>query len=67
MALLQRTERWAFGDKGCSIAWKRSPVRETGPTPGSRELVYRGEDCNCQGRVVYSGDVVTGLVFRSAC
>ena len=67
MALLQRTERWAFGDKGCSIAWKRSPVREPDPTPGSRELVYRGEDCNCQGRLVYRGDVVTGLVFRSAC
>ena len=67
MTLLQRTETWAFGDKGCSIAWQNSPDRLAGPTPGSNELVYRGENCNCQARLVYSGDRLTGLVFRSAC
>lgn len=67
VALLQRTERWAFGDKGCSISWKKSPTREAGPTPDSRELAYRGDVCNCQGRLVHTGNTLTGLVFRSAC
>ena len=67
VALLQRTERWAFGDKGCSIAWKKRPAVEADPTRGTRELVYRGDDCNCQARLVYGGKMLTGLVFRSAC
>jgi hypothetical protein len=67
LGLLQSAERWAFGEKGCSIAWQKSPDREAGATPDSRELAYRGHDCNCQGRLVYSGNVLTGLVFRSAC
>jgi hypothetical protein len=67
VALLQRTEQWAFGDKGCSIAWRKRPVREADPASGSRELVYRGHDCNCQARLVYGGNALTGLVFRSAC
>jgi len=67
LALLQRTERWAFGEKGCGIAWKKSSEREDGPVPGSREVVYRGEACNCQGRLVYSGEALTALVFSSAC
>ena len=67
VALLQRTERWAFGDKGCAIAWKKRPAIEPDPTRGTRELVYRGDACNCQARLVYAGNVLTGLVFRSAC
>jgi hypothetical protein len=67
LALLQRTERWAFGEKGCGISWKISPERENGSAPGRREVVYRGEACNCQGRLVFSGEVLTGLIFRSAC
>jgi hypothetical protein len=67
VALLQRTERWAFGDKCCSLAWKKPPAREAGPTPGTRELVYRGDECNCQARLVYGGNVLIALVFSSAC
>jgi hypothetical protein len=67
LALLQRTEQWAFGEKGCSIAWKKAPDKEAGPTPNSRELVYRGDDCNCQGRLVYTGNTLSSLIFRSAC
>jgi hypothetical protein len=67
LALLQRTERWAFGDRGCAIAWKAAPEEEAGPAPGHRALVYRGEDCNCQARLVYRGAVLTDLIFRSAC
>jgi hypothetical protein len=67
LALLRRTERWAFGHKGCSIAWKKRPAMEADPPRGTREYVYRGEACNCQARLVYGGNVLTGLVFRSAC
>jgi hypothetical protein len=67
LALLQRTEQWAFGDEGCSIAWKNSPEKEAGAAPDSREEIYRGEGCNCQARLVYRGEVLTALIFRSAC
>lgn len=67
LALLLQTEHWAFGEKGCSIAWQKAPDREAGPTPDSRELVYRGDGCSCQGRLVYSGNTLISLSFRSAC
>jgi hypothetical protein len=67
VALLQRTERWAFGEKGCSIVWKESPAREAGTAPDSWELAYRGDVCNCQGRLVYTENALTSLIFRSAC
>jgi hypothetical protein len=67
VSLLQRTERWAFGARGCGIAWTQPPESEPGPAPGARALVYRGRDCNCQGRVLYADATVTGVIFRSAC
>ena len=67
VALLQRTERWAFGDKGCSIAWTKPPEGGAAASRGRRELVYRGEDCNCQARLVYAGTTLTGVAFLSAC
>jgi len=67
IVLLQRTERWAFGKGGCGIDWKKAPEIEIDPVTGVRESVYRGEACNCQGRLLYSRNRVTGLVFRSAC
>lgn len=67
LALLERTERWAFGKHGCGIAWKKLPTKEPGATPDCYELAYRGDDCNCQARLVYGKDHLIGLVFRSAC
>jgi hypothetical protein len=67
VALLQRTERWAFGDKGCSIAWTKPPEGGAAVIGGRRDLVYRGDDCNCQARLVYSGNALTEVVFLSAC
>ena len=67
VSLLQRTERWAFGDKGCGIAWPKEAQHEPGATPGTRELVYRGYACNCQASLVYAGDLLTAVSFRSAC
>ena len=67
VALLQRTERWAFGDKGCSIAWAKPPEGGAAASRGRRELVYRGDDCNCQARLVYTGTTLTDVAFLSAC
>ena len=67
VALLQRTERWAFGDKGCGIAWNAEPTSEVGPAPGRRGLVYAGGECNCQALLEYDDGVLAEAVFRSAC
>ena len=67
VTLLRRTERWAFGDKGCAIAWTKPPEDVAATGRGRRELVYRGEDCNCQARLVYGGNTPPEAIFRSAC
>jgi hypothetical protein len=67
LALLQRTERWAFDEKGCGIAWEKPPGKEAGATPDRHDLAYRGAVCNCQGRLEYSDAALMGLVFLSAC
>jgi hypothetical protein len=67
LALLQRTEQWAFDGKGCNIPWTQPPAEEAGSTPNAKDLAYRGDVCNCQGRLEFTGDVLRGLVFRSAC
>jgi hypothetical protein len=66
LATLQRTEKWAFGEHGCGIAWQ-SPDEEPGAAPGTFELAYRGDSCNCQSRLVYREQRLTALGFRSAC
>lgn len=67
LTFLRRTERWFFGGQRCGIAWTKPPSIEAGATPDRKDRVYRGDACNCQGRLEYTGAVITGLVFRSAC
>jgi len=67
LALLQGLEQQAFGQAGCEIAWSQPSATETAPASDSGALVYRGAVCNCQGRLEYSGALVTGVLFRSAC
>jgi len=68
MALLKAGEKQAWGAKGCGIRWRHVDEDSPGDQPGSHEVVYRGNNCNCQGRMVYekkSG--LVALVLRSAC
>ena len=65
--LLQAAEANTFGTTGCGIAWDQPATEERGTFSGSREIVYLGDACNCQARVVYDGAKVIGLVLRSAC
>jgi hypothetical protein len=34
---------------------------------GARQVVYRGNACNCQARLTYKGKYVIAIVLRSAC
>lgn len=62
-SLLQAAETNAFGATGCGLNWERPE----GSLGGSSEVVYRGDACNCQARIVYEDEKVIGLVLRSAC
>jgi hypothetical protein len=65
--LLQAAETNAFGATGCGLNWERSVTEEPGTIGSSSEVVYRGDACNCQARVVYDDEKVIGVVLRSAC
>lgn len=65
--LLRDAERDFFSTDGCGICWQKAPEKETDPTSSAYELVYRGDVCNCQGRLIYQEGALTALVFRSAC
>jgi hypothetical protein len=66
VALLREAEKHAFGADGCGIGWKE-PEREQGAAPGSFEVIYRGDACNCQAREIFKDGRVIALVLRSAC
>jgi|ERR1700691_2405418 hypothetical protein len=67
MGLLKKSEKNAFGDNGCPIDWQHVAEDSQGKEPGSHEVVYRGDTCNCQGRLVYEKRALVALVIRSAC
>jgi hypothetical protein len=65
--LLKETETHFFGRMRCGMNWKQPAQEISGQQPGLREVVYRGDVCNCQARMTYDGQFVVSLVFRSAC
>jgi hypothetical protein len=65
LSLLRAGERFAFGREGCGISWGAPGIETT--VGDTREVVYRGEVCTCQGRILYRHDEVSALTFRSAC
>lgn len=65
--LLKRVEQAAFAN-GCGIDWGQASTQPASNDPNTTENVYRGDVCNCQGRVRQdAGGRVVGLIFRSAC
>jgi hypothetical protein len=56
-----------YKPSGCGISWTKGEEDPPADAAGKREVVYRGDTCNCQGRLIYQGDAVAGLVLRSAC
>jgi hypothetical protein len=67
VALLKDAERHSYGRHGCGIAWNRPITESAGEHADSREVVYRGDVCNCQASVLYDHNSVVALVLRSAC
>lgn len=67
IALLKEGARDSFGQGGCRIDWSHPTEEGPGTVSRSREAVYRGDVCNCQGRLLYQANSVTELVLRSAC
>ena len=65
--LLKKNEEDAFGAQGCGINWQQPSEESPGSEPDAWEVVYRGDTCNCQGRLVYSGNALVALVSSSAC
>ena len=65
--LLQAAEANAFGATGCGLDWGHHTTEDPGTFGGSPEVVYRGDACNCQARVLYDDERVIGLMLRSAC
>jgi hypothetical protein len=64
VALLNRAEAAGYGKGGCGIAWKNPETETLGE--GETATIYRGESCNCQGRIVRKPKSVE-LVLSSAC
>jgi hypothetical protein len=67
LALLEEEELFAVGPSGCGIVWSAPAETTEGGIAGSREVVYRGDACNCQARVTFTGDSVVAAAFRIAC
>lgn len=66
IALLKRAELDAYRPGGCGISWT-SGQEESPGAASRREIVYRGDTCNCQARLIYKDNYVVMLVLRSAC
>jgi hypothetical protein len=66
VTLLKEEELDSFGHSGCGIRWSH-PAREPSEAPGAVEVIYRGDVCNCQARLIYRGASIVELVFTSTC
>ncbi len=67
VALLKRAERDAYPPGGCGIEWTSGEEESQAGAAGNHEIIYRGDTCNCQARLIYSGNDVVTIVLRSAC
>jgi hypothetical protein len=68
VAVLTGAEQAAFPPKGCGIDWRQEETQPADDDASARETIYRGDVCNCQGRVRRdSAGRVMGLLLRSAC
>jgi len=66
-ALLRAAESDSFGLSGCGMDWDKPETDSTGKQPGSHAVVFRGDSCNCQGRVLYEGNSVVALILSNSC
>ena len=67
LMLLKKAEKDLYGPDGCGIDWGRPQDVPIENQKGSHAAVFRGDSCNCQGRVIYRGVSVVGFRLSSAC
>ena len=67
VSVLRESEKDSFGEGGCGIDWNHPSVKEAGLGPGSREVVYRGNACNCLARTIHKPKTLVALVLSGAC
>lgn len=67
ITLLKTAEKASFGPEGCGIDWSGAPESSEGELAETRQAIYRGKACNCQGRLVYRGNLLVELILSSAC
>ncbi len=66
-SLLKAAEEDSFHPAGCGMDWSKPEVVATEKPPGSHAVVFRGDSCNCQGRVLYQDNSVVGIVLSHSC
>lgn len=67
LEFLKAEEREVYGASSCGIAWSAPPEVLPVADDGSRGVVYRGDTCNCQARVLRTKTAGVILILRSAC
>ena len=65
--LLKGAEKESYTPHGCGISWDKPDSDGPGAKAGTREVVYRGDTCNCQARLLYEKNSVVMLILRSSC
>lgn len=67
LSVLKAAEEDSFHHAGCGMDWSKPEVVATEKPAGSHAVVFRGDSCNCQGRVLYQGNSVVGMVLSHSC
>ncbi len=67
LRLLKAAEKDAFTPDGCGIRWNRPKTGSSGEIAGAREMVYRGDTCNCKAQLFYQRNLVVAMILKSAC
>lgn len=75
--LLKSAELYSYPPHGCGIDWNHPAANSSesnaaragsaGGDAASREVIYRGNVCNCEASIRYDHNSVVELVLRSAC
>ncbi|HME69418.1 MAG TPA: hypothetical protein VKM54_06065 [Myxococcota bacterium] len=67
IALLKAGEKDSYAPDGCGIDWEQPEEEADTRDPASRDVIYRGDTCNCQARLKYRKGWVVSLILKSAC
>jgi len=67
LRLLKTAARAGFGEGGCGLDWAKPEDQPDDGAKGSHAVVFRGDGCNCQARILMRGKAIVGLSLSSSC